>query len=333
MAWERPGASRDPLVRGAALARNDMIFAGPSTFKLRWRGSEGLGEDFTAESLADAQALRRDLLARNPHVVLLLEIRYENYTDDALPADHPWWRRDPKGGRLQAWKAGYSKLDFHSGALQDHVAAQCRAAVRSGVLDGCMLNAWDEDDDRLALLKKIRAAAGEDALLLAATGKELPLSAPLLNGQYLCLTHDITPQTLGNFARNLVWAQTHLRAPRLVAFALKPSEESPELLRLATALVLTHSDGYAYAPPGPADGSNDQWPAFWNKTLGPPLEPGQPRDGGSTSREFERGTAVYNPPGDPPAKLAFSAPRTSAATGRKAKEFTLAAGDGDLYLK
>ncbi|MFI5345076.1 MAG: adenylate/guanylate cyclase domain-containing protein [Elusimicrobiota bacterium] len=337
MAWERPNKKNaDPLVLAAALARNDMIFSGPFTFRLKWNGaSEGLAEDFTPESVAESLTQRRDLLARNPNLVELLEIRYRNYADDALPAEHPWWRRDAQGARIQAWKPGYSQLDTHSPAFQDHVAAQCRAAVRSGAVDGCYFNVWQDDEDDVALLKKVRAAVGEDALLMASSGKELPLSAPLLNGQNLNMNRDVSPRAWTNAARVMVWGQSHLREPRLVALAVEQDQPNPALLRMVTTLSLTHSDGFALFAQtmGAAEGWRAEWPAIWNKTLGRPVAPGQPRDDGSTSREFANGTAVYNPPDGKPAKLSFAEERTSAATGRKGKTFTLAAGDGDLYLK
>ena len=337
-AWERPGTKTitDPLAYAAKLARRDLIYSGPYTFRLKWRGAyQGLGEEFTPESVAAGLDVRREILARNPNAVLLLGISYDNYGEDYLPPEHAWWMRDARGGHIQAWKAGYSKLDYRLKAFQEHVAAQCRAAVRSGVLDGCMLNSWQEDDDHLSLLKKVRAAAGEDAVLLVSASQQLPLSAPLLNGQLISIQKEPDAQAWGSAATAMTWAQAHLRSPRLVSFLLQQDKQSPELLRLATTLALTHSDGYVlYAqPPGNGEGWSDEWPSFWNKALGRPLEAGEPRDGGSTSREFERGTAVYNPPDAPPAKLAFNAPRTSAATGHKGKTFTLPSGDGDLYLK
>jgi class 3 adenylate cyclase len=337
MAWERPKQkNEDPLVRFAALARNDLIFSGPFTFRLKWSGaSEGLSEDFTPESVADSLAQRRDLLARNPNLVELLEIRYRTYADDALPADHPWWRRDAQGARVQAWKQGYSQLDTHSPSFQDHLAAQCRAAVRSGAVDGCLFNVWQDDEDDLALLKKVRAAVGEDALLMASSGKETPLSAPLLNGVYLNLTRDVGPQAWTRAARVMVWAQSHLREPRLVAFAVEQDQPNPALLRMATTLSLTHSDGFSLFAQtmGAADAWSGEWPAFWNKTLGRPTAPGQPRDDGSTSREFANGTAFYNPLDGKVAKISFDEERTSAASGKKSKSFALSPGDGDLYLK
>jgi hypothetical protein len=337
MAWEGPGKkTSDPLARAAALARNDLLFSGPGTFRLKWQGaSEGAAEDFTPDSVIDARDFRRDILARNPNALLLLEIRYENYPDDALPPDHPWWLRAAGGGRVQAFHAGFSKLDHQSAALRDHVAAQCRAAAASGAVDGCLFNAWEDSPDDVAMLQKIRAAVGEDFLLVAGSWRETPESAPYVNGLVLTMSGGFDLKAWGRSAQAVAWAGAHLREPRLVGLLAQQDRRQEETLRLATTLMLTRSDGYVLyrQPLGTVDARGGDWPSFWSKPLGRPLAPGQPYNDGLTSREFERGTAVYNPPGVKAARLSFPETRTSAATGLKGKAFTLASGDGDLYLK
>jgi|GEM_PF-1965944 len=338
MAWERPGKrSADPMLRAAELSRSDLIASGPYTFRLKWDGaSDAVAESFTSDSLVEGARMRHGILALNPNAVLLLEIRIASYPDAALPADHPWWLRDAQGRRIQAWAPGWSKLDMRSAALQDHAAAQCRAAVASRVVDGCLFGGLPDDQDGLALIRKARAAAGEGALLMATAGKEVPTVGPELNGLLLIQTREPTPEYLQSNAATLIWAQSHLREPRLAAYVLQRSVRDERLLRLATTLVLTHSNGYVLfaEPPGPPrDGWSGDWPSFWNKTLGRPLAPSQPRPDGTVTREFERGTVVYNALGGGAVRLTFAEPRTSAASGGRAKRFVLAAGDGDLYLK
>jgi len=338
MAWEHVSSpGYDPAARVAGLARYDFIFSGASTFGLYWRGSPlALSEEFTPDSAAKALELRRDLLARNPNIVLFLEIRLSSYANDDLPADHPWWLRDARGGRVPAFGKDNFQLDVHSPALQDHAAAQCRAALRTGGVDGCIFTAWNESDaDDMALMKRVRAVVGEDALIMLGTGRALTLTAPLINGQYFAINSSDDPKIWAWNTQGIDWAQSHLRAPRLIGLSVTRPEFRPAEMRLATTLVLTHTDGYALFN-GPARGGTDwtgAWPSFWNKTLGRPIGAGAPRGDGSTAREFEGGTAVYNPPTGKPTKSIFSETRTSAATGEKARAFTLPAGDGDLYLR
>jgi len=59
----------------------------------------------------------------------------------------------------------------------------------------------------------------------------------------------------------------------------------------------------------------------------------QVNEDGTISRAFEKGTAVYNPMGNKPASIVFPEARTSAATGRTAREHRLESPDGDIYLK
>lgn len=336
LAWGAPyPKGADPLAIAADTARHDLIFSGPGTFRLKWSGPYELSSDsFTPDSVAEGLAFRADLLRRNPNAVLLVEVRYSDTRDDALPADSRWWRRDAQGRRIVGWREGYSQLDFHAADFQDHVAAQCRAAMRTGVVDGCMMNAWNDDDDHLALAKKLRAAAGEDAILLAASGFNLVRTAPYLDGVYISLREETNAAVWDGAAAAMSRYAGTLHGPRFMVFRVVPAQDRPALRRLATTLVLTHSDGYAAYGYGP--GVNlpaSDWSPFWDRKLGRPLGPGSARADGASVREFEGGTVVYNPLGHATVNSRFPESRTSAALGRPGRDFALAGGDGDLYLK
>jgi len=66
---------------------------------------------------------------------------------------------------------------------------QAQAMVRSGVVDGILLDWWgaqDEDPDRLSVLQEIRQAIGPDALILVNSNWTIPASsAPYVNGLYM----------------------------------------------------------------------------------------------------------------------------------------------------
>ncbi len=65
--------------RAVTEARHDLIFHGEGFFGLRWDNvHRGLATNFTAASIRDGQRRRRDLLSRNPNLVLLMEIRYRD---------------------------------------------------------------------------------------------------------------------------------------------------------------------------------------------------------------------------------------------------------------
>jgi hypothetical protein len=132
----------------ATAARHDLLFSSPGYFLLRWNSSyPGLGESFSAETLAPARRMRAALLERNPHMVLLAEIRYRDAGRGFLPAGHPWWKRDAAGKAVAGWaEGGFAQLDFANPEYRAHVAAQARAVVASGVVDGVMLDWWQEDD-------------------------------------------------------------------------------------------------------------------------------------------------------------------------------------------
>ena len=107
-------------------------------------------------------------------------------------------------------------------------------------------------------------------------------------------------------------------------------------MRAVTTLALTQSDGYClFSDPNPLptpDHLHDWYP-FWNKSLGKPLAKAVTRDDGTIAREFEHGTVVYNPPGNKRVRLVFPDMRASFAQATKAREHSLNAGDGDIFLR
>ncbi len=106
-------------------------------------------------------------------------------------------------------------------------------------------------------------------------------------------------------------------------------------MRATTCLVLTHSDGYClFSDPNdlPTGDHRHNWYAFWDAPLGKPTGKGTIAADGSARREYERGTAVYNPIGNPPLEITFDGPRRSLTTGRVAKVHGVPPLDGDLFV-
>ncbi len=322
------------------LARHDLIFHAPDFFELKWdTAPTGLATGFTPESVAAALALRSQLLARNPHLVLLAEIRYRDAPRSYLPADSPWWKRDRSGKFVMGWEeGGYILLDLANPAFQRQVAAQARAAVRSGVFDGVMLDWWQDDDDHLALIKQVRAAIGRDALILGnANDHTTPRTAPYINGYFMECYRSRTAEDWQRIAETLAWAERHLRTPRIDCLETwyHTSRQDLALMRATTALALTASDGYClFSDPNPLPTPDHlhNWYPFWDKSLGSPRTRGRKQPDGTVRREFAQGAVVYNPMGNPARTITFPDERRSIATGITSRTHTLNAPDGDLYL-
>jgi hypothetical protein len=339
-----------PFVEPAetTMARHDLIWKGPGAFGLLWDGAyPGTTTQFTDASIAEATALRQRLLALNPNLILLAEIRYHDANASYLPNDSPWWQRDAMGNPVQDTQSSagdgvHYYLDLTQDAFQDQVAAQCRAVVQTGALDGCMLDWWSkETPERIAMIKKVRGAIGEEALLLVNVNGDLPMSsAPYVNGMYMeGLQSSFFPEWT-KAAGNIEWGESHLRPPAFTALDVwaetSAGRSDYAAMRFATAIALIHGNGYALfaddnALPTP-DHLHDWYP-FWNRSLGRPISDGTNESDNTQRREYELGTVVLNPAEGACAILQFDSPRTRASTGAVADMHSLDPGDSDLFLK
>lgn len=329
------------------LSRHDLIFHGPEFFGLRWNHQHtGLAAGFTPASVLLGQRRRAELLLRNPNTVLIAEIRYRDAHTSYLPEDHPWWKRDKDGKREAGWEeGGYWLLDFANPAFRAQVATQAKAAVASGTLDGVMLDWWQDDEDRLALVKEIRAAIGPTALILAnANDRQTPRTAPFVNGYFMECYRTKTPEDWRRIAATLEWAEKNLRQPRVncVESWWHQSRDDRPRMRLITTLTLCLSDGYClFSDPNelPSPDHLHRWYDFWNKSLGKPLSRGTPLGMANKEhplgwyRDFERGRVLCVLPDAQAFQLELSGLHKSAATGQTSKTHTVRPGDGDLLLR
>lgn len=336
-AWNGAEGLEEP--RAVSEARHDLLFTGAASLGLRWAGEhEGLATGFTAESLAEGRRYRAELLGRNPRMVLLCEIRYRDAHGSFLPAESRWWKRDAAGQPVVGWEeGGYLLLDFSRADYRKQVAAQARAAVDSGVFDGVMLDWWEEDEERVALAREVRAAIGEEALILVnSNDREVPGSARYVNGLFMECYRSATAEDWERIERTLGWAEAHLREPRVNCLEtwFETSRQDLSRLRATTTLGLAVSDGYVlFGDPNPLptpDHLHDWYP-LWDLPLGRPKGPGAKRPDGSLWREFAGGTVVYNPPGKP-LRVSFPEPRKSAATGKVSRTHEIASRDGDVFM-
>ena len=323
------------------VARHDLLFHAPHFFGLQWnRHPIGLADGFTPESIQRGRLVRQGLLALNPNLVLLAEIRYRDAHKSYLPEGQEWWLRDNKGKIVPGWDEGkFLCLDFGNPEFRRHVAKQSKAAVDSGVVDGVMLDWWSDDADRLALIKEVRAAIGDKAIILAnANDRKTPETAPYINGYFMECYRSKTAQDWKRIADTLAWAEAHLRKPRVNCLETwyHVSREDLHLMRATTTLALTHCDGYClFSDPNPLPSGDHlhNWYPIWDKSLGKPIGKEVAQGDGTVRREFEKGTVVYNPMGNKAVSVTLEEDRRSLATDKTARSHDLPSGDGDIFLK
>jgi|GEM_PF-2929234 len=340
------------------LAKHDLIWHSPTFFGLEWNNSHALlATDFTAASKSAFQAKLARLRGYNPNMTILAEIRFHDAWNEDLPEDSPWWAKDSGGKRIVAWQQGakvlYS-LDYGSQQLLQQIALQAKAATEAG-FDGVFLDWWNwPQQNEKELLKAIRDNMDPCKLVIVNSGNqvlnEYPYpdidQKPLINGLFMEGFGDPTwGQSWTDWrtvANNLTWAEANLRPPHIVAVEGVYTWDNPlkradyKRMRWVTTLQLTHSDGFVLF--GDANGltvdhMHDLYPFWTDKSLGKLSGQKVSRDDGAFSRDYEKGTAVFNPPDNKAVTVQFAEERASAATGRRSTRFELDAGDGDLYIK
>jgi len=337
-AWN-PAQTHDKEPEVQTEARHDLLFHAADFFGLSWNGEHpGVATGFSKDSLGRGIKRREKLLELNPNMVVLCEIRYRDAHRSFLPKTSEWWTRNEKGEPVVGWKEGaYLLLEFSNTAFQEHVAKRAKAAVKSGVFDGVFLDWWEEDDSRISLLKKIREAIGEEALILVnANDRKSPRSARFINGHFMECYQTSEAEDWRRIEETLVWAEASLREPRINCLETwyEKSRMDLRLMRATTTLGLTRSNGYVlFSDPNPKptpDHLHD-WYAFWNARIGKPVAPGVKRTDGSVLRRFEFGYAAYNPPGKT-TTVKFSHPHRRFSDGQIAYTHEIAPHDGDIFI-
>jgi len=325
----------------AVTARHDLLWHAAEWYGLVWdERPSGLAEAFEPESIEAGRKKRKALLELNPNIILIAEIRYRDASKRFLPEGHEWWRRDKSGKLVEGWdEGGFIQLDFDDPQFREHVARRARAVVESGVVDGVLLDWWSDDDSRLALVKLVRQAVGDEHLILAnANDRTTPRTAQYINGYFMECYRSKTPADWERIAATLKWAEKNLRPPRANCLETwyHNSRDDLNLMRATATLSLTHSDGYClFSDPNPLPSPDHRhnWYPFWDTKLGKPTDEAVTMPDGTVRRQFENGTVVYNPMGNETATVTFDEIRTSASSGETSKSHVLKSCDGDIYLK
>ena len=304
----------------------------------------GLATSFTSESIAQAKTNQKYLLAKNPNMVTLFEVRWRDAPGSYLRVDSEFWLRDEAGKRVAGWKGGpepYYMLNYKNEAFQKRLGEQAKAVVDSGIYDGVMLD-WS---GYLPIIKIIREYIGENALLTVNIHDEIDKAKAYqdyINGAFMECGPDgkepgskKTLCTWESMAESLTYYEENFRQPTVNALEAWGDRKDLQGMRAVTTLGLTHSDGYVlFADHNelPSPDHMHDWYDAWNIKLGAPLTKGKTLSDGSVTREFEKGVVYYNPKGNDEIHVELNLPHRSIATGKVGTDFYISPRDGDIFI-
>lgn len=253
---------------------------------------------------------RNELLAKNPSMLFLAEIRIRNAgVGDKYPEDWFGWLRDADGNLLREKSRPPTSItyaiDLRIKEVQDLIVEQAISVSRCGLYDGIMFDTWadggmtligmdqngtihvyDHVDAsvRLSIIERIREAVPDDFLILTNSNwDKLPLSIPYINGGMMETFRDddagYTNSRLAEIEDALLWYEANAREPKINCLMGEgiPTEppDSPtnrRWMRLFTTMSLTLSDGYALYTTGTFY-QDHFWYPFWDADLGRPVGP------------------------------------------------------------
>ncbi len=306
--------------------------------------------------------IRDELIALNPNVLFLAEIRMRDEGAGYPPPDSPaWmWVHDHQGNLIyNDWRR---LINFTHPKVQDMIVQQAIAVSKCGLVDGIIFDGWADTISALGdsipvnvqlaarknILQRIRATTRPDFLILVNTNDRIiPLTGPSINGGIMESTvfQDHTgerlEERLTRVENTLRWLEQNLREPRMNSLqgGSNPNEppDSPinlRYMRAITTLSLTHSDGYVQFAIG--SGNDHYWYDFWDTDLGRPVGPKSQLYDEDTPglyiREFTNGWAVYNHSGAPQI-ITLPEEAQGVASGHMNTEHELPNLDGEMYLR
>ena len=221
----------------ARLARGDLSWSPEFWFRFQ-RTAHGFQ---LSGSLGQIQKRRDALIKINPDKIFILEIRmrsadpespfYRATYNDGFP-----WIRDAAGNRVSedGNEGSAFLIDFTHSDGQEIIVQQALAVKKCGVYDGIYIGGWHEDRQilnghrrleveqqaRLAILKRIRDAVGDDFLIIVGSGRDKPRqAAPYINGLFMQTgpnhTNGYSYEELREIESTLSWAEANLRSPQI----------------------------------------------------------------------------------------------------------------------
>ena len=199
-AWNE---GNDPMKSGIFSGKHDLAWE--SVAHLDWNNSDykGMGTDLISTEWDYLIQWKREILQKNPNMILLVELAYFEFLEKELEANSPYWLLDTNSNRIAHWSDSGAAaatstycLDFSRPDFQDHVATRASNLVAKGVFDGVFIDWWSEPepssgyglwtntarpstysgtntnvahlerDAKIKLLQKIRTAVGSNKVII-----------------------------------------------------------------------------------------------------------------------------------------------------------------------
>ena len=370
-AWGGEIINRSTLSREDRLVHHDLYWHGPGLFSLHWQetsqGYQLMG------SIEQAIARRDALLAKNPNMLFLAEIRLRDALYNQYPEDWPYWLRDEAGnlvGNADLIDSVFL-IDFTLPGAQDIVVQQAIAVKKCGLFDGIFFDWWNENrltlanfdwsehystpeeelKIKLSLIRRIRAAVPDDFLIIGNNNQyRLPMTGPYMNGSFMESFQDYeggyTPARLAEIESNLLWLEENLKEPQInclegwgIPTEPPDSPANRRWMRFFTTMSLTLSDGYVLYNVGweigTAPNHKHLWYPFWDADLGQPIGP--------TAQRYQGIEGLYIREFDNGwvvynrsgnvQEISLPENATGVASGQTGKAHQLPDLDGEIYLK
>ena len=232
-----------------------------------------------AGHLEGARELRERLLAQNPNMIFLPDVRiYHHDTPEAFPPNSDFWLRDAQGQIIRNYANEYL-IDFMKPEVQELLIKRIIALERCGLYDGVFLDgfshnfigfpgrghfhhATDEEiiQVMLKILRAVRSQIRDDFLILINTVRtKATRYAEYVNGTFMETQSDSLGGNFGGYTHGglyeiedtLTWSEENFRSPQInclegwgIPTEPPDSPDNRRWMRVFTTMSLTHSDGY-----------------------------------------------------------------------------------------
>ena len=244
--WDNEILNLPALSYQDRLVYHDLIWS-DFLFNLRFRQSPPWSQLIGDVKYAIAE--REELLAKNPNMIFLREIRLHTANPSHYSEDWPYWVRDADGNRISGDRvlANQYLVDYRLREAQDMLVQQAISAARCGLYDGIIFDVWSEvlvliqdpgmptyqehtpeyaqeveieRTARTSILRRIREAVPDDFLILCNSNwYKLPFSAPYINGGFMETFRDLdtgySDARLAAIEDALLWYEANVRSPQV----------------------------------------------------------------------------------------------------------------------
>ncbi len=370
--WDNEILNLPALSYQDRLVYHDLIWS-DFLFDLRFRQTPPWSELIGDVKYAIAE--REKLLAKNPNMIFLREIRLHTANPSHYPEDWPYWLRDADGNRISGDNvlANQYLVDYRLKETQDILVQQAISVAKCGLYDGIIFDVWSEvlvliqdpgmptyqehtpeyaqeveieRTARTSILRRIREAVPDDFLIICNNWREMPFSAPYINGSFMETFRDLdigySDARLAAIEDALVWHEANVRSPqtnilRAEGIPTEPfdSSNNRRWMRLFTTMSFIFSDGYVLYTIG-GFSHKHYWYSFWDADLGQPVGPTAQRYQEDIEslyiREFTNGWAVYNRSGTAQ-EISLTEEAMGVSSNQAGRTHQLADLDGEIYLR